>query len=204
VEEFSPDILTGFVIETNPAAGQVVPKEATIIVSVSKGQEPVPVPDLTGLTPQQAQAQLSTIGLVLVVSPETIDVPLASGLVGNIAEQSPAPGVVVDVESQVSVKLGVVQQVVVPNVVEMTLTDAQAAASAQGLLLDISLDDPPIPTPDQELDGIVFSQSPPAGATADEGSIISVVLYVWDGTTTTIPTPTTTLPPTTTTTAGGG
>jgi serine/threonine-protein kinase len=185
VEEFSPDVLPGFVIETNPAAGQVVPKEATIIVSVSQGPEPVPVPDLTGLTPQEAQAQLSTIGLILVVSPETIEVALASGLVGNVAEQSPVPGIVVEVESQVSVTLGVVQQVVVPNVVSMTVTDAQATVSAQGLLLDISLDDPPISTPDPELDGIVFSQSPPAGAAADEGSLVTVVLYLWDGTTTT-------------------
>jgi beta-lactam-binding protein with PASTA domain len=184
VDEFSPDVLPGFVIETNPAAGQVVPKEATIIVSVSQGPEPVPVPDLTGLTPQEAQAQLSTIGLVLVVSPETIEVPLASGLVGNVAEQSPVPGIIVDVEAQVSVKLGAVQQVVVPNVVGMTVTDAQATVSAQGLLLDISLDEAES-TPDEALGGFVFSQSPPAGAAADEGSIVTVVLYVWDGTTTT-------------------
>ncbi len=199
VDEYSADVLTGFVIETNPAAGQVVPKEATIMVKVSQGQEPVPVPDLTGLTPQQAQAQLSTIGLVLVVSPDTIEVPIASGLIGAVAEQDPAPGVVVAVESQVSVKLGDFQQVVVPNVVNMTLTEAEAAASAQGLLL---LEDPPISTSDEALNGIVFSQSPPAGATADEGSNLSVVAYLWDGTTTTTSTSsTTTTTPAPTTTA---
>jgi len=191
--EFSPDILAGFVIETNPAAGQVVPKEATIIVLVSDGPEPVPVPDLTGLSPQAAESELSTLGLVLVVGPETVEVSLASGLIGNVVEQSPSTGTVVEVESQVVVKLGVVQQVIVPDVVGTTLAEAQAAAAAEGLLLDISLEDPPISTPDELLDGTVFSQSPAAGASADEGSIVIVVLYLWDGTTTTT---STTPPPT--------
>jgi serine/threonine-protein kinase len=179
VDEFSPDVLEGFVIETNPTAGQIVPKEATIIVMVSQGPEPVPVPDLGGLSPSQAQSQLSALGLVLVVSSDTIEVPLASGLIGNVAEQSPATGVVVEVESEVVVKLGVVRQVIVPDLFEMTIPDAQAATAAQGLLLDISVDDPSVETDDPLLDGRVASQAPLAGASVDEGSIIVVVLYLF-------------------------
>jgi len=182
---FSPDVLAGFVIETNPAAGQVVPKEATIIVIVSEGPEPVPVPDLEGKTENEARTQVNSLGLQLVVSSETIEVPLASGLVGKVVEQTPSEGTEVEVGSQIVVKLGVVQQVIVPDLIDMTIEEAEAAAAAQGLTIDISVEDPPVSTPDQDLDGKVATQNPTSGASVDEGSIIVVVLYLWDGTTTT-------------------
>jgi serine/threonine-protein kinase len=191
-DQFSPDVLSGFVIETNPAAGQVVPKEATIIVIVSEGPEPVPVPDLVGRTTQQAQSELSALGLVLVVSADTVEVSLDSGLIGNVAEQSPSTGTVVEVESEVFVKLGVVRQVIVPDLFEMTVPEAQAAAEAQGLTIDISVEEPPVETDDPLLDGRVASQNPLAGASVDEGSIVIVVLYQYVE------------PPTTTTLAEGG
>jgi beta-lactam-binding protein with PASTA domain len=199
-DAFSPDVLEGFVIETNPAAGQIVPKEATIIVTESQGPEPVPVPPLTGLSPSQAQSQLSALGLVLVVSSETVEVSLESGLIGNIAEQNPVSGTIVEVESEVVVKLGVVQQVIVPDLFEMTVPEAQAAAASQGLLLDISIDDPPVVTDDPDLEGRVASQNPAAGASVDEGSIVIVVLYQYVEP----PTTTSTSTSTSTTLAEGG
>jgi serine/threonine-protein kinase len=182
---FSPDIPPGFVIETNPASGQVVPKEATIIVIVSEGPEPVPVPDLTGNTENQARSALNALGLTLVVSSETVEVELASGLVGRVAEQTPTVGTEVEVGSQVVVKLGVVRKVTVPDLFEMTIEEAEDAAAAVGLTIDISVEDPPVSTPDEDLDGRVASQDPITGTQVDEGSIIVVILYLWDGTTTT-------------------
>ncbi len=184
-DEFSPDVLEGFVIETNPAAGQVVPTEATITVVVSQGPEPVAVPDLQGMSPDEAQDALSAIGLTLVVSSDTVEVALASGLVGNVAEQSPNVGTILEVGEPVTVKLGTVRQVVVPDLEGMTIEEAEAAASAAGLAIDISVDDPPVSTSDESLDGRIATQNPGAGETVDEGTIIIVVLYLWDGTTTT-------------------
>lgn len=185
VEEFSPTVLEGFVIETNPAAGQVVPTEATITVVVSQGPEPVPVPDLEGMSQSEAQAALTPLGLTLVVSGDTVEVPLSSGLVGNVAEQDPTAGTVVEVGDTITVKLGVVRKVTVPDFFEMTIAEAEAAASAAGLTIDIDPGNPPVSTPEADLDGRIATQNPAAGQEVDEGTIVIVVLYLWDGTTTT-------------------
>ncbi len=173
-DEFSADVLQGFVIETNPAAGQTVPKEATIIVLVSQGPEPVEVPNLEGMSQSQASQALNALGLLMQVSPDTVEVPIASGLVGNVAEQDPTFGETVDVGSTVTVKLGVVQQVTVPNVVGQNLIDAEIEIANAGLTLA-----PPTTTITnvQADDNKVATQSPDGGTLVDEGS--SVTLTVW-------------------------
>ncbi len=180
--EFSQDVPLGFVIGTNPAAGEEIPKEATILLIVSDGPEPVPVPDLVGKTQAAAQSEMSGLGLVMILSTETVEVPLDSGLIGNIAEQSRDPGEVVEVGTSITVKLGVVKKVAVPDLFQLSVEAAESAAEAQGLLIDINLSAPPVSTPIQTLDGKVATQNPTAGTTVDQGSIITVVLYLWDGT----------------------
>ena len=188
-DEFSPTVLEGFVIGTNPSAGQVIPKEATIVVLVSMGPEPVNVPNLSGMTRSQAQAALNPLGLTLVVSPETVEVPLGSGLVGNVAEQDPSAGTEVEVGSQVTVKLGIVQKVTVPDLVGMDVNDAEDEASKVGLGLEIVST---VTTANPTLDGTIESQNPASGQRVDEGSIIEVVVYVFLAPTTTSSTTTTT------------
>ncbi|MGI9586261.1 MAG: Stk1 family PASTA domain-containing Ser/Thr kinase [Acidimicrobiia bacterium] len=175
-EEYSPDVLAGFVIETNPAAGQSVPPDATIVVLVSIGPEPVEVPDLTGDSTGQAEQALNALGLLMAVSGETVEVPVSSGLIGNVADQSPAPGNIAEVGSTVTVRLGVAQQVVVPDLAGMTTAEAQAAATAVGLNVDIT---GTTITNDQNLDGTVASQDPAAGTSVDEGSFINIVVYTY-------------------------
>ncbi len=175
-EEASPDVLEGFVIDTNPTAGQVVPRDATIIVIVSSGPEPVAVPNLIGLSTSQAESQLNTLGLLLVVSNETVEVDIDSGLIGNIAEQAPTAGTEAEVGTDVVVKVGIARQVTVPNLTGLTAQEAQDAASAVGLNVDIVAT---TETSDQSLDGTVASQIPPAGTVVDEGSFIEVTTYLY-------------------------
>ena len=175
-EEFSLDVLSGFVIETNPARGQTVPRDATIFVIVSKGPEPVDVPNLSGMSTNQAQSILGDIGLLLVVSPDTVEVPIASGFVGNIADQVPAAGTTVEVGSEVTVLLGIVQQIAAPDLVTMTVTQAQEAAAAVGLNVDLP---GTTVTNDAALDGTVASQDPVAGTLVDEGGFIQAIVYTY-------------------------
>jgi len=182
LKEFSQDIPLGFVIETNPAAGEEVPKEATILLIVSEGPEAVTVPNLVGKTQAAAQSQMSDLGLVMVLSTETVEVAPDSGLVGNIAQQNRDPGEVVEVGTSITVRLGVVAKVAVPDLFQLSVEAAESAAGAQGLLLDISLVAPPVSTPNPTLDGKVATQNPAAGTTVNQGSIITIVLYLWDGT----------------------
>ena len=175
-EAFSPDVLTGFVIETNPAAGQTIPREATVIVIVSNGPEPVDLPDLRGMSQGQAEQTLTNLGLLLTVSSETVEVPISSGLLGNVAAQDPGAGVTVEVGTEVVVKLGVALQVAVPDLTNMTITDAQAAAAAVGLNVDLA---GTTVTNNQALDGLVESQDPGATTLVDEGSFVQVTIYLY-------------------------
>ncbi|MEN8040716.1 MAG: Stk1 family PASTA domain-containing Ser/Thr kinase [Actinomycetota bacterium] len=176
-DAFSAEVLQGFVIETNPAALQTVPREATIIVIVSQGPEPVDVPDLVGLTQSQAEQTLNALGLLLVVSSDTVQVPIASGLVGNVAEQSPANGVTADVGSDVTVKLGAIQQVSVPNVVGKSMIDAENEISSAGLTI---VPGGTVVTNVPAEDNTVATQNPTGGTLLDEGSSVEVTTYVYE------------------------
>uniref|UniRef100_UPI000471C644 PASTA domain-containing protein n=1 Tax=Paenibacillus zanthoxyli TaxID=369399 RepID=UPI000471C644 len=64
--EFSKEIAEGEVLRQNPAASsQYDPETAAISITVSKGQESITMPDLTGLTESEAKAKLEELGLVL-------------------------------------------------------------------------------------------------------------------------------------------
>ena len=176
LDEFSADVLQGFVIETNPAAGQTVPKEATIIVMVSQGPEPVNVPDLVGMSQSQASQSLNALCLLIDVSSDTVEVSIASGLVGNVAEQDPPVGIEVDFGSSVTVKLGVVQQVAVPDVVGDALVDAEIAISSAGLTLATPTT---TVTNVQADDKKVATQSPGGGTLVDEGSTVAMTVWLY-------------------------
>jgi serine/threonine-protein kinase len=53
----------GSVIGTDPAAGREVPRDSTVTVIVSKGPEPVLVPNLVGTTIEAASQALRDLGL---------------------------------------------------------------------------------------------------------------------------------------------
>jgi serine/threonine-protein kinase len=164
------------VIETNPAAGQTVPREATITILVSQGPEPVDVPNLKGMTTSQAEQTLNTLGLLISISSETVEVPISSGLVGNVAEQDPTDGTTVDVGSTVTVKLGAVRQVTVPDVRGKDPATAQNEMTAAGLVLDLvgSTD-----TSDIAKDDTIATQDPSGGDQVDEGSIVEATVFIY-------------------------
>lgn len=90
-EEFSDTVAEGIVISTEPPAGTEVLSGDTIGLVVSLGPEPVEVPDLTNLTPGEAEAVLDPLGLALRVSSSTQ--PVADPAQdGKIVNQVPAAG----------------------------------------------------------------------------------------------------------------
>jgi len=175
-DEFSPDVLEGFAIETNPAAGQTVPREATITILVSQGPEPVEVPDLVGMTTRQAEQTLNALGLLLSVSSSTVEVSISSGLVGNVAEQDPSETTTVDFGATVTVGLGAVRQVTVPDVLGKDPAIAQNDMNAVGLSLDLvgSTD-----TNDPSEDNTIATQDPSGGDEVDEGSTVEATVYIY-------------------------
>lgn len=87
-KEFSEGIGQGEVIRTDPGAGAERHPDSAVALVVSKGS-PVDVPDLTGLSVQDATEALDEEGLTAEVLPGRVNSPEAAG---HIARQSPGGG----------------------------------------------------------------------------------------------------------------
>ena len=64
-EVTNPDVPAGQVISQTPGAGEKVKEQRTIHLVVSKGVGDITVPDLSGLTVDQARQRLKDVGLVV-------------------------------------------------------------------------------------------------------------------------------------------
>ena len=91
----------GEIVRTEPAAGSDLEAGETLRVFVSKGEPLVAVPELRGLTLDEAEAQLQAIGLELGATTRVDDEDIASGLVVDtdlaVAVSELEPGSEVDV-----------------------------------------------------------------------------------------------------------
>jgi serine/threonine protein kinase/beta-lactam-binding protein with PASTA domain len=76
----------GTVVDTDPAAGQQVPRDSTVNVSVSRG--PQQVPDVVGMTQQQAEQTLTNRGFKPQVSSDNSSTEPK----GTVTGQTPAAG----------------------------------------------------------------------------------------------------------------
>jgi serine/threonine-protein kinase len=63
--QFNDTVAAGNVVALNPGAGTEVARDSVVQVTVSKGPETVPLPDLKGQTVDQAKATLESLGLAL-------------------------------------------------------------------------------------------------------------------------------------------
>jgi eukaryotic-like serine/threonine-protein kinase len=90
-QEASNDVEAGLVIRTEPGANSQVEPNSTVTLIISSGREQVQVPQVQGLTEDNARAQLQGFD-VQVTDQQTFN-PQEDGIV---ASQNPAPGTQVD------------------------------------------------------------------------------------------------------------
>jgi eukaryotic-like serine/threonine-protein kinase len=88
--EYSNSVERGRVIRTDPPAGRELSPGFEVLVIISDGIEPIPVPNLVGLDEATARFQLEQLGLVLEVNNSTIEVA-DPNQVGLIQSQAPTP-----------------------------------------------------------------------------------------------------------------
>ena len=129
--DYSDTVPNGIVISQNPPAGTSVAPGSAVSFEVSKGPEPVDVPDVVGMTEADAQAAIENAGLIV----GNVDHAYSDTVPdGQVSSQDPAsdrtalPGT--------PVKLVVSdgpEPVNVPNVVGMTESEAQTAIDAVGV-----------------------------------------------------------------------
>lgn len=190
-EQFSTQPV-GQVISQDPAPNVTLPKGSTVRLTVSKGPQQVTVPDIIGLSQQQATARLASAGLAVgTVTPRND----TGRPVNEVLSADPAPGTAVAPGTKVNLVVSS-GNVTVPDV--RGKSEADATATLQGLGLQVtSRRVPDANTPA----GQVASQSPQPNQVVPAGT--QVVIVISEGppaTPTPTPTPTRTggTPPATT------
>ena len=174
--EASDDVPAGVVIRTQPAEATSLEQNKPFQLVVSTGPAPRPLPDLVGLTLQQATDNLGRLGLVLVQADPAFDevVPAGTVISWMVPEQ---PGLkagdTVTPKTTVSVVLSAGPQPrVVPDLTGMTIDDATAALATQGLL--IAQVDPQFS--DTIGAGLIMGQDIAPTTNVDRGATISVAV----------------------------
>ena len=129
--KYDDHIEAGKVISTDPAAGMEVEEGTHVKMYVSMGVEKVEVPQITGITSEEAQAALAAVGLIGGSVTEEYSEEYDAGYVisqGKSAGSKLEKGSAVDyVVSKGSSK------VEVPDLYGMTMAEAQQALSNLGL-----------------------------------------------------------------------
>lgn len=129
----------------------------------------VKVPDLNGMTLEQATDMLEQYDLVLEEGEETVSADVAKGLVcmqDPVAKSEVERGSTVTVNISSGKKTGVV-----PMLVDSNIDDAEGTLNALGLNLG------KVTYAESDADeGVIIEQSPEAGTECEEGSYISLVV----------------------------
>ena len=130
----STDVPKDTVISTDPAAGTQVALKSEVTVTISTGPGTATVPDVSGLTQDQARSQLTTAGLT-VATVEADDSPLQPK--DRVTKTDPAANVSVAAGSAVTLFVSS-GQVNLPDLKGMAETDAKKALTDLKLIPSIS------------------------------------------------------------------
>jgi beta-lactam-binding protein with PASTA domain len=183
VEAFSDDVEQGNVISVSPAAGQQATKGRTVTLTVSKGPQGVPLPNLVGTSQADAEAQLQQLGLSADVSEvESSEAP------GTVLKQSPGANTPVTKGSTVQLQVAKARPTI-PDVTtgNPTVDDATKTLEDAGYKVK-TVERQGDPT----LAGRVIGQSPEAGTKRSSGGTVTIAVVPEAGATPT-PTPTPTI-----------
>lgn len=122
-QAFDDKVPAGVVISQDPAKGTEVRHGTPVALVVSKGPQPIPVPDVRGQTQDAAVKALQDAGLKAVIAPETVNDKTVPK--GSIVSQSPANGNLVKGDSVTLTVSKGPKMVKVPNFIGKQARDAR-------------------------------------------------------------------------------
>jgi serine/threonine-protein kinase len=182
-EEASNDVPDGRVISVNPPEGASIERGSTVTLTVSSGPRQVEVPDVLGVSEDEARNRLEGAGLQV----ETEERETPDEEPGTVLEQNPAAGASVDAGSTVTLTLAEAPpDVAVPELLNLTEDEARAALEDAGF--DVRRVREVVTDPNQV--GRVIDQSPAAGEQRPEGSRVTITVGRAAPSPTPTPTPT--------------
>lgn len=171
VEINHPTISSGTVILQAPEVDTTVRKGDSVVLTVSKGPSSQKLPDLEGMSTQNAINTLQPMGVTLMVLERVVSSEVQADL---IISQTP------DAETQC--KSGDIVQVVVsggmafvPNLLGQPLSTAQETLAAAGLGINASVSY--VDTADAALHNTIASQTPVAETPVILGGQVAVTVY---------------------------
>lgn len=164
VEAFDDTVPTGQVARTDPAIGDPVPPDTPIDLVISKGPEPVELPDITGKKQSVATKRLEEAGLQVTATKEFS----TSVAEGRIVSMSPQAATVVDSGSTVELVVSKgPPPVEVPNLIDMRRK--AAVEELQRLGLTAKIDDGEVTRLNR-----VFDQTPSPGELVPRGTTVTL------------------------------
>lgn len=166
-EVASEDVEIGLVAQTDPSGGTRVDTGSTVTIHLSAGSPTVDVPNLTGMTAQNAQSTLEGLGLVYAEGD-----PIASDEVdeGRVVSYNPSSGTI-PVGSTVTVRLSSGPDAVsVPSVLGLSQSDACSRIENAGLTCQVGSSI----TSDSYDTDTVGAVSPGVGETVEAGSTVTI------------------------------
>ncbi|MGI8903950.1 MAG: Stk1 family PASTA domain-containing Ser/Thr kinase [Solirubrobacteraceae bacterium] len=186
----------GKVTDTTPAAGVTPPAGTKVTIFVSSGKPSAgvtpSVPDVTNQTQAAAEAMLQAAGFKVNTSNQTSSTVSP----GNVISQDPTGGT--NAPAGATVNLVIAQATTTTTTTASTpIPDVKgktaAAASSELSAAHLNVIERPKDVRMQSKDGIVLSQSPPSGSTANQGATVTIVVGHYTTSTSTTPgAPTTT------------
>ena len=186
----------GTVISQSPAAGTKIKANVPVVLTVSGTQTSVSVPSVLGQTPASAGATLSGKGLNVGSQSNACSSQYGQGVVSS---QSPAAGATVQPNASVNLVISTGNCATVPGVVGQSVSAAQSAISAAGLVANTTYD---TTCANGAQPGNVDSQNPAANASVSSGTSVTIsVCQSATTTTTSTTTPTSSTTSTTTSTS---
>ncbi|MFF3780448.1 Stk1 family PASTA domain-containing Ser/Thr kinase [Streptomyces sp. NPDC001933] len=163
-KEFNEETVRGDVIRTDPVAGTERHPDTAVALHVSKGA-PVDVPDVSGLSVEDATAALADEGLKAKVLPDRVNSPEVAG---DIARQSPGAGSEAAEGDTITLTVSDGPRMIdVPDITGKDVDEATGELEAAGF--EVKVDRPFLSFSDT-----IASQSVDGGEKAPEGSTITI------------------------------
>lgn len=169
-ETYDSTVPAGQVVSQDPQGGSTVKEDRLVTLYISKGSEEVTVPDLRGMTQDEAQTQLEKLGLAL----GQVTEEFSSQKAGQIISQDPRAGKKIEKGQTVDLVLSKGperRQSRVPNTIGMTEERAAQTLSQAGFHEGSVTKEA-----SKETAGTVIRQSPSGGDEAENGASVDLVL----------------------------
>ena len=172
-EQYDSNIEEGYVVDQNPNQGREFPEGTVINFTVSKGPAPaaeVTVPDLSNMTPEEAEAELAKYKLT---GKSGNSEPSDDVEVGHVCRQSPGAGTSAKAGDTITYYLSSgPNEVEVPNVSGYSENNAKSTLKAAGFT-DISV---VYDNSDTVTSGLVVRTDPSAGTKTAANQTITVTV----------------------------